>query len=99
MDVEVQAAAPAEVEADVVAVPLTGGDGLDRGAAQIDSALDGLLGRLAGEGELRDEVGRAGLVHVDGKLTARRVAVAGVGPRDRIDADAVRTAAAAVARA
>jgi leucyl aminopeptidase len=99
MDVEVQAAAPAEVEADVVAVPLAGGNGLDGVAAQLDSALDGLLGRLAGEGELRDEVGRAGLVHVDGKLTAPRVAVAGVGPRDRVDADAVRTAAAAVARA
>jgi leucyl aminopeptidase len=99
MDVEVQAAAPAEVEADVVAVPLAGGNGLDGVAAQLDSALDGLLGRLAGEGELRDEVGRAGLVHVDGKLTAPRVAVAGVGPRDRVGPDAVRTAAAAVARA
>ncbi len=99
MDVEVQAAAPAEVEADVVAVPLTGGDGLDGVAAQLDSALDGLIGRLAGEGELRDEVGRAGLVHVDGKLGARRLAVAGVGPRDRVEADALRTAAAAVARA
>jgi leucyl aminopeptidase len=98
MDVEVQAAAPAEVEADVVAVPLAGGNGLDGVAAQLDSALDGLLGRLAAEGELHDEVGRAGLVHVDGKLTAPRVAVAGVGPRDRVDADAVRTAAAAVAR-
>jgi leucyl aminopeptidase len=99
MDVEVQAASPAEVEADVVAVPLAGGNGLDGVAAQLDSALDGLLGRLAADGELRDEVGRAGLVHVDGKLTAPRVAVAGVGPRDRVDADAVRTAAAAVARA
>jgi leucyl aminopeptidase len=99
MDVEVQAAAPAEVEADVVAVPLAGGNGLDGAAAQLDSALDGLLGRLAGDGELRDEVGRARLVHVDAKLTARRVAVAGVGPRDRVDADAVRTAAAAVAQA
>jgi leucyl aminopeptidase len=99
MDVEVQAASPAEVEADVVAVPLAGGNGLDGVAAQLDSALDGLLGRLAADGELRDEVGRAGLVHVDGKLTAPRVAVAGVGPRDHLDADAVRTAAAAVARA
>jgi leucyl aminopeptidase len=98
MHVEVQAAAPESVEADVVAVPLAGGDGLDGAAAQLDSALDGLLGRLADEGEVRDEIGRAGLVHVDGKLSAPRVAVAGVGARDRIDADALRTAAAAVAR-
>jgi len=98
MQVEVQAVAPQQVDADVVAVPLAGGDGLDGAAGQIDSALDGLLGRLAGEGELHDELGRAGLVHVEGKLSARRVAAAGVGPRDRVDADALRTAAAAVAR-
>jgi leucyl aminopeptidase len=99
MHVEVQAAAPERVEADVVAVPLAGGDGLGGVAAQLDSALDGLLGRLSDEGEVRDEIGRASLVHVDGKLNAPRVAVAGVGARDRIDADALRTAAAAVARA
>jgi leucyl aminopeptidase len=97
MHVEVQAAAPERIEADVVAVPFAGGDGLDGAAAQLDSALDGLLARLAGEGEVRDEIGRAGVVHVDG-LGAPRVAVAGVGPRDSVDADALRTAAAAVAR-
>jgi leucyl aminopeptidase len=99
MDVEVQSAAPEQVEADVVAVPLASGDGLGGTAAQLDSALDGLLARLAAEGEVRDEIGRAGLVHVDGKLSAPRVAVAGVGPGARLDADALRTAAAAVARA
>jgi leucyl aminopeptidase len=99
MDVEVQSAAPEQVEADVVAVPLASGDGLGGAAAQLDSALEGLLARLAAEGEVRDEIGRAGLVHVDGKLSAPRVAVAGVGPSDRLDADALRTAAAAVARA
>jgi leucyl aminopeptidase len=98
MQVEVQAIAPEQVDADVVAVPLAGGDRLDGTAGQIDSALDGLLRRLTGEGELHDELGRAGLVHVDGKLGARRVAAAGVGPRERVDADALRTAAAAVAR-
>ena len=95
MQVEVQAVAPEEVEADIVAVPLAGGDGLSGAAAALDSALDGLLGRLAGDGELRGEAGRAAIVHVDGKLGTGRVAVAGLG--DRLDADALRTAAAAVA--
>ncbi len=95
MRVEVQAVAPAEVEADVVAVPLAGGDGLTGAAAGLDSALDGLLGRLAGDGELRGDAGRTAIVHVDGKLGTGRVAVAGLG--DRLDADALRTAAAAVA--
>ena len=95
MQVEVQAVAPEEVEADIVAVPLAGGDGLSGAAAGLDSALDGLLGRLAGDGELRGEAGRTAIVHVDGKLGTGRVAVAGLG--DRLDADALRTAAAAVA--
>jgi len=95
MQVEVQAVAPEEVEADIVAVPLVGGDGLSGAAAALDSALDGLLGRLAGDGELRGEAGRTAIVHVDGKLGTGRVAVAGLG--DRLDADALRTAAAAVA--
>src|SRR5215218_2562206 len=98
MQVEVQAVEPQQVEADVVAVPLAAGNGLDGVAARVDAAVDGLLGRLAGDGELHDEVGRAGLVHVDGTLSARRVAAAGIGPRDQVDSDALRSAAAAVAR-
>jgi len=98
MQVEVQAVAPEQVEADVLAVPLAAGGGegaLDR----LDGPLDGLLARLADQGELKDEIGRAAVVHVDGKLAAARVAGAGVGPRDRVDADALRTAAAAVVHA
>jgi leucyl aminopeptidase len=95
MQVEVQAVAPEEVEADVLAIPVPAGGG-EGALARLDGPLDGLLTRLVAEGELRDEIGRAALVHVDGKLGARRVAGAGVGPRERVDADALRTAAAAV---
>src|SRR4051794_9266681 len=98
MRVEVQAVAPEQVEADVVAVPLAGDNELAGTAAALDSKLDGLLGRLVGDGELRGESGRVSVVHVDGKLVTRRVAVAGLGPREHLDADALRTAAAAVAR-
>src|SRR5205807_8524117 len=51
------------------------------------------------EGELSGEQGRAALVHVNGELPAHRVAGAGVGKPDELDADALRTAAAAVVRA
>ena len=97
MRVEVQAVTPEQVEADVVAVPLVGDDQVAGAASALDSKLDGLLARLAGEGELRGESGHVSIVHVDGKLGAQRVAVAGLGPREHIDADALRTAAAAVA--
>jgi len=98
MQVEVQAVAPEQVEADVLAVPLATG-GADGALARLDGPLDGLLARLADQGELKDEIGRAVVVHVDGKLGATRVAAAGVGARERVDADALRTAAAAVVHA
>jgi leucyl aminopeptidase len=98
MQVEVQAVAPEQVEADVLAVPLATG-GADGALARLDGPLDGLLARLADQGELKDEIGRAAVVHVDDKLGATRVAAAGVGARERVDADALRTAAAAVVHA
>ena len=97
MQVQVQAVAPGEVEADTLAVPLTE-EGLTESAKALDGALDGLLGQLNEEGELRSELGNATIVHVRGKLPAKRIAVAGLGKGDRIDADAVRTAGAAVAQ-
>ena len=80
MRVQVQAVTPEQVEADVVAVPLSGDDKVAGAASVLDSKLDGLLARLAGEGELRGESGHVSIVHVDGKLGAQRVAVAGLGP-------------------
>jgi leucyl aminopeptidase len=96
MQVEVHAVAPTEIEADVLAVPLTE-EGLSESAKAVDSKLDGLLQRLVDEGELRTDVGYARVVHVSGGLGTRRVAAAGLGKRDQIDADAFRTGAAAVA--
>jgi leucyl aminopeptidase len=97
MQVQVQAVAPAEVEADTLAVPLTE-EGLSETAKAIDEALDGLLQQLLDEGELRSDLGQAHVVHVRGRLPAKRIAIAGLGKRDRIDADALRTAGAAVAQ-
>ncbi len=97
MRVEVQTCAPAELEADVLAVPLLDGEGVTGAAGELDGPLDGLIARLAQEGELRGELGSARLVHVEGRLPSRRVAVAGIGKAERLDADALRTAASAVA--
>jgi leucyl aminopeptidase len=97
MRVQVQAVAPAEVEADALAVALTE-DGLTDTATEIDGALEGLLQELLRDGELRGELGFARLVHVGGRLPSRRVAVVGLGKAGEVDADALRTGAAAVAR-
>ena len=97
MRVDVEAVAPEQVEADVLAVPVADGDGLSGAAAKLDDGLGGLLARLVSDGELLDDLGQASIVHVDGKLGARRVAGAGVGARDSVTADSLSTAAAAVA--
>ncbi|HKD32685.1 MAG TPA: leucyl aminopeptidase [Gaiellaceae bacterium] len=97
MQVQVQAVAPAEVEADTLALPLTA-EGLAETGKAIDGKLDGLLQQLLDEGELRSEPGWATVVNVRGQLPSKRIAVAGVGKTEDIDADALRTAAAAVAQ-
>jgi leucyl aminopeptidase len=96
MQVEVEALAPDAVEADVLAFAVA--DELTGAAAEIDRLLGGRLARLLEEGELTDELGTAALVHLNGELRAKRVAGAGIGKAEERDADALRTAAAAVAR-
>jgi hypothetical protein len=91
MRVEVQAAGPAEVGAGVVAVLLTA-DGLTETGRALDATLDGLLSQVVQDGEARYDLGSARLVHADG----RRVVLAGGGETPLLDADALRTAAAAV---
>jgi leucyl aminopeptidase len=98
MRIEVQAVAPGEVDADVLAVALAAGDGLAGAAAELDASLGGLLAQLREVGELEDEPGSARIVHLAGQVTARRVATAGIGEREQLDTDGLRTAAAAVAR-
>jgi leucyl aminopeptidase len=92
MRVEVQDVAPSDAQADVIALTLADGSALKKLAGGVDE----LLQRLVQDGELRGEPGSARLVHVDGKMSAARVVVAGIGPADQVDADALRTAAAAV---
>src|SRR3954471_18388136 len=72
-----------QLEADAVAHPV----------AHPFENLDPRLASLAESGELRGKLGEAVLMH-DPRLVA-----GGVGPRDEVDADALRTAGAAAARA
>jgi len=96
MRVDIEALVPGAVEADVLAFPVV--DGLAGTAGELDGLLKGRIARLLEDGELTAELGHAALVHLNGDLKAQRVAGAGVGKREELDADALRTAAAAVAR-
>ena len=95
---KVEIALPGQAGADALALPVAqplGGDG----AKIVDDKLDGRLAQLGESGELRGERGEAVLLHLDGELEAPRLVAAGVGERDEVDADALRTAGAAAAQA
>ncbi len=95
---KVEIALPGQAGADALALPVAqplGGDG----AKTIDEKLGGRLGKLVASGELRGERGEAVLLHLNGELEAPRLVAAGVGRRDAVDADALRTAGAATAQA
>ena len=85
MHVQVTAAAPAEVAADLLAVAA----GSAR-AGELDALLGGRLARAAADGE------PVALVHADGEVAARRVAAVQV---ETPDAEGLRTAAARAVRA
>src|SRR6478752_4860775 len=91
---------PGELEPDALAIPFPEEDGasLSNGTRALDERLNGRLQRLVEDGELKGGLGKTVLLHTDGELDARRLIVAGVGKREDVDADALRTAAAAVVR-
>src|SRR5436190_15842544 len=99
MSVAIEIALPGQAEADALAVPLAQPlDSLSGQGAQIlDDKLRGRLTQLAASGELRGERGEALLLHLDGEVSTPRVVAAGLGNRDEIDLDALRTAGAAAA--
>jgi leucyl aminopeptidase len=97
MRVEVEAGSPESVEADVLAAPLLASGDLKGPVATLNGRLGGLLARLSAEGELTGKLNTAPLVHLNGELKAARLAVAGIGAPEAVDADVLRTAAGTVA--
>ncbi|HET7568228.1 MAG TPA: leucyl aminopeptidase [Gaiellaceae bacterium] len=98
MAATISIALPGQERADAIALPLAkpaGGEGL----RVVDERLGGRLARLLESGDLRGERNEALLLHLDGELDAPRLVATGVGERDSVDADALRTAGAAAAAA
>ena len=98
-ELAIEVRAPGEGEPDSLAIPFPEGtEGtLSNGALELNGQLKGRLQRLADSGELKGDLGTAVVLHTDGELNARRVVVAGIGKRDELDVDALRTAASTVA--
>ncbi len=98
MRLEVEPGSPESVDADVLAAPLLARGALEGPAAELDGRLNGVLTKLTADGELSGKLKTAPMVHVNGELAASRLAVAGLGASEALDADALRTAAATVVR-
>jgi leucyl aminopeptidase len=92
-EVEIEVASPGDGEPDALALTLPEDEPIPR---VDDARLGERLQQLADDGELKGELGKSFVLHMD--ADPRRVVVAGVGKRTEVDADAIRTAAAAVAR-
>ena len=98
MGLTVGIALPGQEQADALALPVAESLG-GEGARIVEEKLGGQLARLIESGDLRGKRGEALLLHAGDELQAPRVVAAGVGPRDKVDADALRDAGSAAARA
>jgi leucyl aminopeptidase len=102
MELTIGMALPGQEQADTLALPVAQFQGAQplggKGARIVDEKLGGRLARLVESGDLRGERGETLLLHLSGELSTPRLVAAGVGPRDRVDADALRTAGAAAAQ-
>jgi leucyl aminopeptidase len=101
VNVAIDIALPGETQADALALPIAQPlESLSgEGARIVDEKLRGRLSELARSGELRGERGEALLLHLDGEMATPRVVAAGIGKRDEVDLDALRTAGACAAQA
>src|SRR5260370_23191338 len=91
MGVEIEIGLPGDVSADAVAVAVT------EPPSNLVGDVRGHLQQVAESGELRGERGEALLLHVNGNLPASRIVAAGIGKRDAVAAEALRTAGASAA--
>ena len=64
----------------------------------VDRALDRAISKLIEEGEIKGKSGELTLIHTLGKITPRRVLVAGLGKQAQFDQDTVRTVSAQASR-
>jgi len=99
MDVHVKQGFIEDEATDAIVVNLFEGVKTPGGALKaVDEALDGLIGQLIAEGDFSGKLGETHLLYTQGALPARRILIAGLGPREGFTPERARQAAAAAAR-
>jgi leucyl aminopeptidase len=97
MRITTSTTAPERAQADMLAVAVGKPASLAGAAAAVDAALGGAITRLVEAGEIRGGMGQVTVVHADGGVRAKRVAVVGLGKSP--GPAEVRLAAASAVRA
>lgn len=96
MKIRVECASIVDLKCDLLVVNSFEGEKKPEGAAlAADKVLGGLIARLIREGEIDGKLGKVTLIHSNGELKTHKIAVVGLGKRDKLDMEAVRTAASA----
>lgn len=89
----------ADVAAETIVVNLFQGvENPDGATGAIDAALDGQLTEMIAVGELTGKLGVTTIVHTQGRLPAKRVAIIGLGKREDCDLEAIRRAVGTATR-
>lgn len=100
MEVKVVTGDITEIKVDAVIVNLFEGVEQPGGATgAIDKALDGIISKLIGEGEIKGKLNEITLIHTTGKINAERVLVAGLGKKEKFNYDSIRGVIATACRA
>src|ERR1700726_3499948 len=94
--IELVSAAPDKVRADLLAFPVFTGPQLGPGADVVDRALGGTLLTFVAEVGFDGKRGESLSVPTGGRLGAKAAVLVGMGDADKIDADALRRAGAAL---
>lgn len=88
-----------DLNADCIVVNLFEGVKTPGGATgAVDKAMDGYISQLISDGEIKGKRGEITLIHSQGRITPKRVLVAGLGKSKGFDSTSVRTISAEVAR-
>lgn len=97
MKVRIERLSLVDFKCDLLAVNLFEGEKQPAGAtAAADKALKGLISRLIREGSIDGKLGKTTLIHCHAGLAADKLVVVGLGKKDKLDLEAIRTAASAV---
>ncbi|HVN66944.1 MAG TPA: M17 family peptidase N-terminal domain-containing protein, partial [Candidatus Sulfotelmatobacter sp.] len=98
MRIDVKCISDVHVRSDLLVVNHYEDDkSLGEAARSADKVLGGIISRLVKDGEISGKLGQITIIHPAGKLKAKKLAVAGMGKKEKLDLDAVRCVAAAVA--